>query len=354
MLARHRFGDHALAYGVQFKHEDVFDEKRDFTGASVGTPITDDSFSYLGFIFQDEWRVTPDLELVLGARVDDASNVDDLIVSPRVAVAYAATSRLKLRGAFSTGFRAPDVFSEDVHVDTLGGVPVPVVNASDLGEERSRTVQAGFDLRSAPGADIPWAWDVTASYTQIADTFVLSRVGAGSAAVDLRENGSGSTVAGLENNVSIRPADTLNLVFGVAAYSSRYEEREVVLDDGVNTLSTRDFLKTPRVTGVAQAVWSPVKTWDIVGGLKYTGPLDVVNNRTATLTRTTDFFVFDLGFVRHFGLGGGSRHLDLSFGVKNLFDQRQRDLESGAERDSDYVYGPRFARSFYTQLRYEF
>ena len=353
LLARHRLGAHALAYGLQFKHEAVRDEKRDHTGAAVGAPLVDDDFSDLGFLLQDEWSATERLDLVLGARVDDASAVDDLVYSPRVAAAYAATDRLKLRAALSTGFRAPDVFSEDLHVDTLGGVPVPVVNTPGLREESSRTAQLGFDLRSAPGAHIPWTWDATASYTGISDTFVLARSGAGSSAVDLRDNGSGSTVAGLESNFSVRPADALNLVLGVAAYSSRHDTAEVVFDDGSTVLSTHDYLKTPGLTGVAQAVWSPLPEWDVVGGLKYTGPLDVVNNRTATLNRTDDFFVFDLGLVRHIALGS-SRHLDLSFGVKNVFDQRQRDLETGPTRDSDYVYGPRFARSFYTQVRYEF
>lgn len=353
LLVRQRAGDHALAYGVQLKHESVFDEKRDFTGATVGAPLTDDSFTNLGLLLQDEWRAADKLDLVLGARLDDASTMDELVFSPRLAAAYAATERLKLRAAFSTGFRAPDVFSEDLHVDTLGGVPVPVVNTPGLAEESSRTLQLGFDLRSAPGATLPWTWDATAAYTEIADTFVLARTGSGPSATDVRENGSGSTVAGLETNLGIRPADTLNLVFGLAAYSSRHDAAEVVFDDGVTVLSTRDYLKTPNLTGVAQAVWSPVASWDLVGGLKYTGRMDVLNNRTATVNRTDGFFVLDLGLVRHLALRGG-RHLDLGFGVKNLLDQRQDDLESGPTRDSDYVYGPRFARSYYLTARYEF
>lgn len=354
LLVRQRIGDHALAYGIQFKHEDVFDQKRDFTGADIGTPLADEHFTNLGFILQDEWRATDRLELVLGTRLDNASTVDGLILSPRVAAAYTATDRLKLRAAFSTGFRAPDIFSEDLHVDTLGGVPVPVVNAPGLSEESSRTAQLGFDLRSAPEATVPWSWDSTVSYTQITDTFLLTRTGSGTSAVDLRENGEGSTVAGLESNFSFNPTRTLKFVVGLSYYKSQYDETETVYDDGAGTtLTTRDYLKNPRFTGVAQAIWSPVPEWNVVGGLKYTGPLDVVNNRTATLNRTTDFYVMDFGIIRHFALPGGT-HLDLSFGVKNLFDQRQGDLEVGPSRDAEYVYGPRFARSFYTQLRYEF
>jgi outer membrane receptor for ferrienterochelin and colicins len=353
LLFRQNIGDHALAYGVQYKHESIFDEKRDFTGASVGTPIIDESFSDLGFLIQDEWTVNDRLDLVLGARVDDASTVDNLIFSPRIAAAYDATNRLKLRASFSTGFRAPDVFSEDLHIDTLGGVPIPVVNSPNLTEESSQTFQVGFDLRSESDDAIPWSWDVTAAYTEIKDTFLLTRIGSGVTAVDLRENGSGSTILGLETNLSIQPDPTFNVVFGLAAYSSRFNSSEDVFADGATVLSTRDYLKTPSFSGVIQGVWSPTEDWDIVGGLKFTGSMDVLNNRTATINRTDSFFAVDLGLVRHISLNNG-KHLDLSVGVKNIFDQRQNDLEVGAARDSDYVYGPRFARSFYAQVRYEF
>ena len=48
------------------------------------------------------------------------------------------------------------------------------------------------------------------------------------------------------------------------------------------------------------------------------------------------------------------QEVSVAAGVKNVFDQRQKDLEVGALRDSDYVYGPRFARSWYVNLRYAF
>ena len=107
------------------------------------------------------------------------------------------------------------------------------------------------------------------------------------------------------------------------------------------------------LSALAQAVWSPLEGQDLFAALKFTGPMDVLNNRTEAINRSDEFYVVDLGYTRHFELPNG-RHLDWSIGVKNAFDQRQRDLESGATRDSDYVYGPRFARSFYTQIRHEF
>ena len=80
--------------------------------------------------------------------------------------------------------------------------------------------------------------------------------------------------------------------------------------------------------------------------------MQVLNNNTASLNRSRVFWVVDAGATFH--LGEGNRHWDLALGVRNLFDQRQKDLETGAGRDSDYVYGPRFARSVYASARFNF
>ncbi len=89
--------------------------------------------------------------------------------------------------------------------------------------------------------------------------------------------------------------------------------------------------------------------------LRHTGPMAVLNNRLGELHRTRSFLVTDLGARWHRHLGAqAQQEVSVAAGVKNVFDQRQKDLEMGALRDSDYVYGPRFARSWYVNLRYAF
>lgn len=349
----YRVGDHAIAFGVQYKHESVRDRNRDALGVTLATTL-DDSYHNTGVFLQDEWAVNERLDLVLGARLDDNSELDDLVFSPRVAVAYEAAPTLKLRAGVSTGFRAPEVFSEDLHVDTLGGAPVPVVNAAGLDKESAVTGMLGFDWRSDTVAP-RWAWDGMFSVTDIDDTFILTRLPDGiGGEFEERSNASGSRITGLETNLTFQPTHHFRYSVGIAYYESRYEQAEDVFDDGLGTvITTRDYLKTPDWSGVAQAVWTPNDAWSTFAGVKYTGPMDVLNNNTATLSRTGDFWVFDLGVTRHFRLGR-YRHLDVSVGVRNLFDERQKDLETGPSRDSDYVYGPRFARSFYVSVLYEF
>ena len=349
-----RRGAHALAFGLQYKRESVRDDQRNGNGEIVLRGGRE-TFSNLGAFLQDEWTVSDAVDLVLGARVDRHSALDDAILSPRIALAWQASDALKLRAGISTGFRAPEVFSEDLHVDTLGAEPVRIRNTEGLQEERAATAMLGIDWR--PGGDGRLSWDATVSLTGLRDTFVLSEVREDAAGLyQVRGNASGSQVAGFETSLGWQAGDTLRLTAGVAWYRSRFEHAQVVFDDtgdgGDTVLETRDYLKTPRWSGQAQLVWSPSHLLEAYVGVKYTGRMWVLNNNRASLNRSQEFWVADAGATFH--LGEGDRHWDLAIGVRNLFDQRQRDLETGAGRDSDYVYGPRFARSLYASARFNF
>lgn len=350
-------GTHALAFGLQYKHEAIKDENRDATGKRLMIS-NDDSFSNTGAFVQDEWTVSDATDLVLGLRADKSSSLRSVVLSPRIALAYQASPTLKLRAGVSTGFRAPEVFSEELHVNTLGASLLHIRNAKGLSEERAITGLLSLDWHSDP-VDPRWTWDATLSLTQVRDTFVMSQVQTDldGSLYQIRGNASGSKVAGIESNLSWQANPALRLTSGVAWYHSRYDQSQVVFDDiadGGNTvIATRHYLKTPEWSGIAQATWSPSASWDSYLGLKYTGRMQALNNNTAMLKHTPQFWVTDIGGTRHFHQSSGSE-FDFSFGVRNLFDQRQKDMEVGAGRDSDYVYGPRFARAYYASLRYAF
>lgn len=346
-------GDHDLTLGVQYKRESVTDENLNARGDYLRT-ISDLSYDNVGVFAQDEWHVTRALDLVPGARVDKHSMLDEPVFSPRLAAAWRATPTVTLRPAVSTGFRAPDVFSEDLHVETLGNAPLYTRNGPGLKHERSLSAQFGVEWKSSEAAPL-LVWDATASRTVIDDTFVTS-LETDSAGNDYwrRSNGSGSSVTGVESNLAVNPDRRLTLNLGAAYYLSRYDEETEVFNDGAgNVIGTRDFLKTPRLTGAASAIFRPADGWSVFSALRYTGVMDVVNNRMGELRRTRDFWTVDAGVTRTIAISR-AESVEISLGVKNIFDQRQRDLESGPGRDSTYVYGPRQARTFYATARLNF
>lgn len=347
-------GAHALLGGVQYRAEQVRDLGKDVTGATLAT-LVDDGFDTVGAFVQDEWTFNEGLRLILGARVDKSSRIDTLIVSPRIGLWASPSASLVLRANYSTGFRAPEVFSEDVHVDILGAEPVRVINASGLKAERADSFALGFDWRPT-WHDGALTLDGQFYFTALRDTFFLGEIerAASGALYRTRDNAGGSRVAGGEFNIAYRFSPSLNATIGGAYVQTRYDDPQTIFGDGADRLTTRRFLKTPRLSAVAQIVWRASPSFDAFLAARYTGRMDVLNNRLGAVRRTDDFLVLDLTGTRHIPFGDGTREVDVTFGIKNLTNVRQRDLETGATRDSTYVYGPRLPRAFFARINARF
>ena len=115
------------------------------------------------------------------------------------------------------------------------------------------------------------------------------------------------------------------------------------------------FIESPEWSGVVKVNYTHDETLDAFIGLIYTGPMIALREAEGTVNADTGhFLVVDLSFTRHFEFADGSSHLDVTLGVRNLLDHRQKDLTSGPERDTTYFYGPRFPRSFFLKLAWNF
>lgn len=354
-----QWDNHHFASGLQYRHEGLRDEGLDYAGTHLFT-LNDATYRNLGGYVQDEWTATEALDVVLGLRADRSSALAATIWSPRVALAFAPDEKTQWRASVGTGFRAPELFVEDVHVETLGADPVRVRNAAGLREERALSAMLGVDWRSDP-ATPRWRWDATVSYAGLRDTFTLGDIQQTPQGLLYRErdNAGRAQVAGAEANLAWQPDPAWKLGLGAAWYHSRYAQPQVVFDDraegGGTLIATDRYLKVPQLTGLAQLDWLPAEAFRAFLAVRYTGRMFVLNNREGVLHHTPDFWVVDLGGAWHAHVPGpGEQEISIAFGLRNLLDQRQRDLETGAGRDSDYVYGPRFPRSAYVSVRYAF
>ena len=342
-------GRHAVLGGVQYRTETVDDRNLDLGGTELAT-LSAGRFSTLGAFVQDEWALSDAFKLLLGLRVDKSSELDDAIASPRLGLWWSPGPALVLRANWSTGYRAPEIFSEDIHVAVLGAEPVRVRNAPGLRPERADSVALGFDWRPSWG-DGAVTLDGQAYRTRLRDTLFLGDIREGAAGLfQLRENADGSEVVGAELNATVRASATLRLLAGAAWLRARYDNPQLVFDDGDRRLLTRRYLKQPSWTAVAQAVWTPAERFDAYIALRYVDRMDVLNNRLGEIRRSPRFLVADVTATRHLPLGADGREIDLTLGVKNVTDARQRDLERGAGRDSDYVYGPRLPRTAFVRV----
>ena len=69
---------------------------------------------------QNEWKINR-LTILAGARLDKHNLIDNLIFSPRINLLYKPNDALQARMTWSTGFRAPQAYDEDLHLTAVGG-----------------------------------------------------------------------------------------------------------------------------------------------------------------------------------------------------------------------------------------
>ncbi len=350
-------GEHHLSWGAQYQYDEVFDEKRnehdesllsngELASFSGQDPIADGDFDNLGFFIQDEWMPSQATTLISGVRVDKHSKIENWILSPRIALRHTNSSEWTWRASIATGFRAPEIFDEDFHIEILDD-PTRTRNASDLNEEKSISYSAGF-IWTPPADSNRLQVEGEVYRTDLRDTFNVSDIvytdSIGSA-YKLRSNSGSSTVQGIEVNTSYRISDRWTTQLGLTHVDATFGEAQEILPG----IFESRYLETPEWTGVAQLNYENDDFVDLFFGLVYTGPMIAAREVEGTLNESTDkFFVFDITATKHIHrtVAGKELHIDLMAGVKNLFDERQSDLTSGPNRDTTYFYGPRFPRSF--------
>lgn len=84
-----------------------------------------------------------------GFRLDDHNLIDNPIFSPRLNLLYKPSDKLQARITWSTGFRAPQAYDEDLHVTAVGGEGVLIKLAEGLKPEHSNSISDG-EYRSFP------------------------------------------------------------------------------------------------------------------------------------------------------------------------------------------------------------
>ena len=349
----HTLANRTFSWGLQGEYEDLFDQNLDHTGAPTDKPPLDGEFTNIAAFVQDDWRISETVTLLSGARIDQSNQLDHPVVSPRLALRYAGDEYFSLRANLSTGFRAPRIFDEDLHIDTLGATPIDIVNAPALRKETAVTANFGFTWNPRPVADA-LAFEGNLFAAHIKDAFQLSeiRTRPDGSLFQERFNAGGVRVHGIEFNAAYSLTAWLRVDAGFTLQATRLDSPEVIFDDGAGTVINTDrFNKTPDQLGIMKLQYENEDTFDWSVGLRYIGPMRVLNNTTGTFNRVGSFLVLDASIGKHVTLGD-TRYL-LQTGVRNLTDDRQKDFETGANRDSDYVYGPRAPRSYFLSVKAE-
>lgn len=352
-----RWAEHHTSVGLQYYRESIEDL------VPVSSFVADYPAARerargdtVGAFVQDDWHLGTDWELVTGLRVDRNSELDHVVLSPRVNVMWVADETLTLRAAVGTGFRAPQPFDEDLHIELIAGERAVTRQADDLREERSTSALLSATWNPA-FADGRVSFEAGGFLTRLDGAFAVSAVSTEpetGVAYRTRYNGPDAEIGGVEVNIGALPWPDVRLDLGYMAQVARYEEPVVLFEEGDTVVRARDFMETPRHYAVAQATYSPRDIGVVSLSATYTGSMQDINLRTGRLNRRTDsFLVWNATASKRFALNRDGLAVTLTLGVKNLFDARQRDLETGVDRDPYYLYGPRTPRTVFMSMRVE-
>ena len=313
--------------------------------------ITDQTVRIASAYAQNEWK-NEKWGILIGGRLDKHNLIDGVIFSPRANLRYNPSENVNLRASYSYGFRAPQAFDEDLHIDNVGGTVSMIRLAEDLTVEKSQSVSVSADLYRSWG---DWQGNVLVEgfFTDLDDVFALRELGFNDEGILIKErhNESGARVFGgnLEGKIALR--DVFQLQAGVTLQNSRYKEARSWSED---VEATKRMFRTPDLHGYMTASYNPMKNLTLALTGTYTGSMLVEHHagmlESNVTTETRDFWdmgikaAYDFKVYRSFSL-------QLNAGVQNMFNSFQNDFDSGAERDSGYIYGPTLPRNFFFGIK---
>lgn len=300
---------------------------------------------------QNEWK-NQKWGILIGGRLDKHNLINGIIFSPRANLRYNPTENINLRASYSYGFRAPQAFDEDLHIDNVGGTVSMIRLAEDLGVEKSQSVSVSADLYHSWGN---WQANVLVEgfFTDLDDVFALRELGKNDKGILVKEryNESGARVFGGNLEGKIAWKNIFQLQLGMTAQNSRYKEARAWAED---VEATRKMFRTPDFHGYMTASYNPIKQLTLALSGTYTGSMLLEHHagmiEKNTTVETPGFW--DMGFKAAYEVKAyESFAIQLNAGVQNIFNSFQNDFDSGAGRDSGYMYGPTLPRTVFFGIK---
>jgi outer membrane receptor for ferrienterochelin and colicins len=337
-------GSHVFSLGAQYKRDKIKDKATGYNRK------IEEVYQETGLFFQDDFKIGRTFSLLAGLRLNRHTAIDRTIFTPRLSILVNLMKELSFRTSFSTGFRAPQVFDEDLHITQVGGEGMMVINSPDLKEERSYSLNSGFDYGKQIGGRLIQS-SVEVFCNKLSDTFVLHEIDRIETARILeRINGSGSNVYGLSFDFGLVLGPRFSLSSGWTIQRSRLDEPEP-------DFGSREFFRTPDSYGYISISWKNQRVINIDFSGEYTGSMKVPHYAgyidEDRLETTSSFWVLNLRLRRPIIISENSM-VSFFFGVYNMLDSYQKDLDKGMDRDSGYVYGPAKPRAFYVASEFSF
>ncbi len=354
----------ALTTGIEFNGSNLVDSKLGYydreTDMHIGNTLVADQHlsSQAGFVQSEwtgnKWVLTTGLRYdhyLVAYRTGETEDVTGNVLSPRISLLYTIGHHWQLRAGYAQGFRAPQIFDEDLHIETSRSRQVLHRNDPNLKQETSNSFTASVNYTWNEGK---WQYQFLAEgfYTQLMNPFVkdYGTPDENGVVVYTRTNAEkGATVEGVNLEFNASPSNRWQMQSGFTFQKALFEEEQ--------EFNEKRFFRSPDNYGYISLNYSPSLKLNLSATGNYTGPMLVpyfgpaLEKPEAGELRTSPSF-FDAGLKAAYTVRiSDFLKLEWNAGVKNILNSYQNDFDSTEHRDPAYIYGPGAPRTVYVGMR---
>lgn len=315
----------------------------------------DQQTSVYGLFAQNEWK-SEKFNALIGFRLDKHNMINKPIFSPRVTLRYSPIEDLGLRASYSSGYRAPQAYNEDLHIDALNHTVSVIRLAEDLRPEYSHSFNLSADYYHNFGR-LQTNIMVEGFYTMLNDVFTLEKIGTENGVIiNERRNAAGARIGGITTEMKLGIPSIFDVQLGYTFQKSRYVEPEQWSED---VTPQREMFRSPDHYAYLSSNFYITKQLGASLFGTFTGPMLVQHAAHTDIYgvehpdseyRTPSFLDLGVKASYTFNLTDLVK-LEINAGVKNIFDAFQSDIDLGAGRDSAYIYGPSMPRTYFVGVK---
>ena len=333
------------------------------------------SVNSLGTYIQYEWKPSESFIALVGTRYDNIkidgdyrignitrkNDVNQTAFSPRITLSYAVNNDWRFRVGFARGFRAPQAFNEDLHISSVSGEQQFVILSEDLKAEFSNAYTSSVNFAKTIDL-LQIDFLLEGFYTKIQNPFTTVSTGIfteiGSLLNEVR-NGENVVAYGSNFEFGLSPDPRWRFQLGGTLQKTEYLESQVLFESkgaiGESDVLIDEFVRVPNRYGYLNTSWIPNESFNLDLTGTYTGemtvPLVISDTGFLRLNKTPSFFDLNIKLEYHFDFNDDYM-FTITGGIKNVFDSYQNDFDTGAGRDSDYIYGPNLPRTIFVGLKF--
>ena len=357
-----------LSLGSEYKYDKVNDN---YIGQNRSV---DQVVRTYGNYLQVEWNPAKKLTLLGGSRydyvdikgsyrfagVDKDSNKQISKFVPRLTAMYDITETLKLRGSFAQGYRAPQAFDEDLHTEVLDGDPIFVELDKDLTSETSNSYTASLNYTKREG-NTQANLILEGFYTHINNRFINQDLtDIGNIKHKLKTNATDHLkIMGVNVEANFAFGSQWIWQTGFTYQQSRFSDQQTIWENEDPTdpkkISSDRVMRSPELYGYTTLSYTPIAALKLSYNGVFTGQMYVphvieAQSGEQVIVKSPNFYEQNLRAAYTFSLTDNYK-LEVFAGVKNIFNQYQKDFDKGKDRDADYIYGPQHPRTYFMGLK---